>query len=442
MKWYQDKVLWIIIIAAALLKLVALAQVYFLNPLGEQALIFPDSLGYIYPAQTLLTYGQLWEAVSAAPLLMRTPGYPVFLALAQWLTHSATWGIVVVQNILSLVLLLPVYLTTLRLADRTAARWAAGFCAASVLYFSLSFAILTETVCVFLLAWFVFFAVRWLQIPRARDLFAAAVFLTLAVYVRPVAYYFVAVSFVLLGALAAYQKSRVLAKQMALCFVLPLVVGIGTWQVRNHIKTGYNGFTSVRTYNLYIWNADYVAQRNHISVSQAHKMLLAFLPPDFNSWPAAAQIREYKRLAAPLLQKGKWYKLVHLPVWAGKTLFGTNYTHVSRLAFGYDNKAENALSHSRLLPRTWLYTLADITLFILALLQVGLVVSFGCFGFYYLWKSQPVSAVFLAVYTGYFWMIGSCFFGAYARFRAPFEFVLCITAGLTAATLLARWKKS
>ena len=142
MKWYQDKVLWIIIIAAALLKLVALAQVYFLNPLGEQALIFPDSLGYIYPAQTLLTYGQLWEAVSAAPLLMRTPGYPVFLALAQWLTHSATWGIVVVQNILSLILLLPVYLTTLRLADRTAARWAAGFCAASVLYFSLSFAIL------------------------------------------------------------------------------------------------------------------------------------------------------------------------------------------------------------------------------------------------------------------------------------------------------------
>ena len=444
MKWYQDKILWWILVSAALLKLLALAHVYFINPLGEQALIFPDSLGYIYPAQTWLTYGQFWEAVSATPLLMRTPGYPVFLALTQWLTHSATWGIVIVQNILSLILLLPVYVTTLRLADRTAARWAAGFCAASVLYFSLSFAVLTETVCVFLLAWFVFFAIRWLQTLRVWDMFAAAIFLGAAVYVRPAVYYFVPVSFVLLGIFILYKKSRTLAKQTALCFILPLVVGIGAWQLRNHIQTGYNGFTSVGAYNLYVWNADYVAKQSNLSVPQAQRMLLAFLPPDFNSRPAPDQVREYKRLAAPLLKKSKWHKLTHLPVWAGKTLLGTNHVHLVRLAFGYEDEkqAEKTLNQTGILPRPWLSSAADKFLFLLAFLQVGLVALLGITGFIFLWKTRRLATLFLMTYTGYFWLIGSCFFGAYARFRAPFEFVLCITAGLAAATLLSRWKKS
>lgn len=444
MKWYQDKILWEIIGAATLLKLLALLYLYFINPLGEQALIFPDSLGYIYPAQTLLTYGEFWEAVSANPLLMRTPGYPVFLAVAQLLTHSSTWGIIIVQNILSLAILLPVYLTTLRLADKLAARWAAGFCAASVLYFSLSFAVLTETLCVFLLAWFVFFAVRWLHTLRARDLLLAAMLLVLSVYVRPAVYYFVPVCFILLGILAFCKKSRVLAKQAALCFVLPLVVGIGAWQVRNYVQTGYGGFTSVGAYNLYVWNADYVAHKNHLSVPQAHRMLLAFLPPDFNAWPLHAQVREYKRLATPLLKKSKWHKLTHFPLWAGKTLLGTNHVHLVRLAFGHtdEDQAEKALNQTGLLPRYWLNTAADILLFLFAFLQVASVVILGLWGIVYLWKKHRTAALFFVIYIGYFWAIGSCFFGAYARFRAPFEFVLCLTAGLAAAALQTRWKKS
>ena len=440
MKWYKDKIFWFIFTAAALFKLATLAHVYFVNPLGEQALIFPDSLGYIYPAQTLLTYGQLWEAVSAAPLLMRTPGYPVFLALVQMLTHSSTWGVVIVQNLLSLFLLLPVYLTAFRLGDKTAARWAAGFCAASVLYFSLSFAVLTEMLCVFLLAWFVFFAVRWLQTTRRGDLLAAALLLAAAVYVRPAVYYFVPVSFVLAGAFAAYQKSRTLAKQAALFLLLPSVLFIGAWQLRNYVKTGYSGFTTVGAYNLYVWNADYVAKQIHVTVSQAHQLLLSFLPSDFNSRPVSAQVREYKRLAAPLLKKGKWHKLTHFPVWAGKTLLGPNHVHLARLLLGRteNDRAEQTLNQTGLVSTLNLPKV----LFLLAVGQVFSVVILGIWGLFILWKTHRAAALLLAVYSCYFWGIGSCFFGAYARFRAPFEFVLCLTAGLAVSSLWNRRKQN
>ncbi len=430
------------IAVCASIKFVTWLGLYFFGPLGEEVLAFPDSLSYVYPAQTFLTYGHFWEAVSANPLLMRTPGYPVFLALVQLATGNMTWAVAAAQNILSLVLLLPVYLTSRRLAGQQAARWAAGFCAASVLYFSLAFAVLTETLCVFLLAWFVFLAVRWLEKPRTRDLLGAAVLLAAAVYVRPAVYYFVPVVFVLLLVLAAHKKSRVLFKQAVLYFMLPLLVLIGAWQVRNYRQTGYGGFTSVGAYNLYIWNEDFIAKQSGLTVPQAHQKLLALLPAGFNAWPASAQVKEYKRLAAPLLKQSWKHRLTHWPLWAGKTLLGTNHVHLTRLLLARADEPEKTLNQTSLLPRAWLSTVTEKLLFVLAFLQILSVVFLGSWGLWLLAKTHFNMALFLGTYIGYFWAVGSGFFGTYARLRAPFEFVLCITAAVAASTWLAQPKNA
>ena len=210
---------------------------------------FPDSLTYIYPAQTFLQYGHMWEAVSVSPMLLRTPGYPFFLALVQLLTGNLTWAVAAVQNVLSLFLLIPVYLTARLLAGWRAARWAAGFCAISVLYFTLSFAVLTEILCVFLLAWFVYFTVRFLQQPRGRELLGAAVFLAAAVYVRPAAYYFMFAAAIMLVCFCAGKLIRFPVYKTALYFILPLLACIFPWHIRNAIQTGFSGFTSVGAYN-------------------------------------------------------------------------------------------------------------------------------------------------------------------------------------------------
>ncbi|WP_428074704.1 ArnT family glycosyltransferase [Candidatus Avelusimicrobium luingense] len=440
MAWYKDKILWTIIAVAGAIKCAMLLYLYFFGPLGEEVLVFPDSLTYVYPAQTLLTYGQLWEAVSVNPLLLRTPGYPVFLAFIQLISGNMTWAVAVVQNILSLALLLPVYLTARRLATVTAARWSAAFCAASVLYFSLSFAVLTEVACVFLLAWFIFLTVRWVQEFHARDLFGAALLLTAAVYVRPAAYYFVPVACLFFFALGVWKKSAVPVKQTLLYFLAPSVLLIGAWQVRNFYQTGYSGFTSVGAYNLYIWNEDFVAKEKQISVAQAHDILEKNLPDNFEKLSVKTQVQTYKKLAAPLLKQSWKYKLSRVPVWAGKVLLGTNHVHLSRLIFGQADEPEKALNQTSALPKAWLITGTEKILFLLAFLQVMSVVLLGIIGLVSLCKTQPITAIFFVVYMGYFWAISSTFLGAYARFRAPFEIVLCIGAGIAVATYLSPLK--
>ncbi len=448
MPFYKDRVFQGIFCALAAFKLAAFAYLFSVHPLGENILAFPDSLTYVYPAQTFLQYGHMWEAVSISPMLLRTPGYPFFLALIQLLTGNATWAVAAVQNLLSLFLLIPVYLTARLLAGWRAARWAAGFCAISVLYFTLSFAVLTEILCVFLLAWFVYFTVRFLQQPRGRELLGAAVFLAAAVYVRPAAYYFMFAAAIMLVCFCAGKLIRFPVYKTALYFILPLLACIFPWHIRNAIQTGFSGFTSVGAYNLYIWNEDYLADKWNISVPQAHDALEQALPPGFSSLPPAQQVRLYKAMAAPLIKEAFAYKLSHAPLWAMKTLFGANFVHLSLLTNSGHAKGNNLeaqmLNHTSAIHAGWLGGWKDKILLVLAAGQVFITVLLGICGFILAWKRQKPAAFWGAVYCLYFWAIGSTFFGAYARFRAPFEFVLCIFAGVAASRLWKqrhRWSK-
>ena len=429
MTWYKDKIFWVVFGVVVFIKLGMLGWL-LCGPLAEQALVFPDSLGYVYPAQTLLTYGHLWEAVSATPLLMRTPGYPLFLAFVQFFSGNMTWAVVIAQNLLSLLLLIPVYLAAFRLADKTAARYAVGFCAASVLYFSLSFAVLSEITCVFCLAWFVYTALRWLDSRRGADLLLAALCLTAAVYVRPVAYYFAGGCALLLGLFSWQKKSLLILKQAACCFMLPVVILLGAWQLRNYVSAGYGGFTTVAAYNLYIWNEDFVAREKGLTVAQAHEELMSRLPPDFYQQPVAEQVKTYRRLARPLLKKSWKYKLSRVPLWAAKTLLGTNHVHTTRLIWGRVDEPEDTLNQTGALPRRWLNTRPDKLIFTVSFVQVMATVLLGFAGLVVLFQKRLSAALFLMIYVVYFWGLGSSFLGAYARLRAPFEFVLCITAGL------------
>lgn len=439
MPFYKDRVFQWIFIILLLFKTAAFCHIYYANPLGEAVLIFPDSLTYVYPAQTFLQYADMWEAVTVNPMLLRTPGYPFFLSVIQFITGNLTWSVAAVQNLLSLLLLIPVYLTARQLSGLRAARWAAVFCAISVLYFSLSFAVLTEILCTFLLAWFVYLIIRFLNAPHIHSLLGAALLLAAAVYVRPAAYYFMFASAIILVCFSIGKLVSCPVRKIGMAFILPLCLFIGAWHIRNFRQTGFSGFSSVNAYNLYMWNEDYLADKFNIPVTQAHQALEKALPPGFNALPAKEQVRIYQSMALPLVKESFRYKLTHAPLWAAKTLFGANFIHISRLVSG--GHATGALldgemlNHTQAVHHNWLENRSAKLLFGATAGQVLLTVFFGTVGFIFLWKKKKAETFFLAIYCLYFWGIGSTFFGAYARFRAPFEFVLCITAGAAAAML-------
>lgn len=443
MTWYKDKIFWYIFTVLSTLKLLAFIYICFFHPAGESVLALPDSIGYVFPAQTFLQEGSMWEAFSATPMLLRTPGYPFFLAAIQLLTGSMTWGVALWQNILSLLMLIPVYLSAEKLGGQPAARWATCFCAASVLYFSMAFAVLTETLCAFLLAWFVFFILRFFQTPRTRDLFIASLLLAFAIYVRPAAYYFAPVCAIILLCFCSGKLLKYPARKILTVFILPLAVVLGAWHVRNAVTAGFNGFTTVGAYNLYIWNEDYLAQEYHISVPQAHEMMQALLPAGFANLPLAEQVRIYKTLGVQLIRKSFSYKLARAPIWAGKTLLGTNFSHTSQLLnLAPQQTGEEALQHTGVLPAGWKKSFPAVMLFLASMGQVSLTVFLGIAGLWILGKQKRAAAFFLTTYCLYFWGIGSVFSGAYARFRAPFEFVLCLTAGVAAAYWLKKRKNA
>ena len=157
------------------------------------------------------------------------------------------------------------------------------------------------------------------------------------------------------------------------------------------------------------------------------------------------QLRIYKAMARPLIQESFLYKLSRAPLWAAKTLFGANFVHLSRLLYGGRYAAETIddemLNHTSAVHNRWLKTLPEKLLFLSSAGQVLLTVILGIIGFCWLWKKRQTEIFFLLVYCLYFWGIGSTFFGAYARFRAPFEFVLCIAAGTAAAHITSFLKK-
>ena len=435
MPWYKDKFLIRFVAVLAFVKTLFFLYIYFKNPLGEQVLIFPDSLGYVYPAQTLLTYGHFWEAVTANPLILRTPGYPLFLALIQFGIGNLTWAVAIVQNILSILLILPVYLTTRDLAGERASRISAILTAISVLYFSLSFAVLTEILCAFLLAWFVYFSLRFTKTPRMHTAVGAAIFLAAAIYVRPAAYYFAFVSCVFF-----FCTFRTYWKQILCAFVLPLLVFLGAWHLRNFCTTGYAGFSTVNAYNLYFWNEDFVAQKNGLSIPQANEWLQARLPKNFDSLPTREQVKAYRFLGTLLLKAGWKYKLLNAPRWAAKTLLGTNFIHTSRLLLGVPEDEQtlafNMLNQTKNLHHDFLQSLKAKLIFGISFVQIFLTLLLALLGVLSSYKKAQKALSFLTIYCLYFWGIGSVFFGAYARFRAPFEFVLCILGGLGANALI------
>jgi hypothetical protein len=119
MPFYKDRVFWYIFSALAFVKAAAFICICFFHPLGEAVLAFPDSLTYVYRAD-FSAVRSMWEAVSAAPMLLRTPDIRSFCPHTV-VFHNLT-GRCAGQNLLSLALLIPVYLTARQLSGRTAAR--------------------------------------------------------------------------------------------------------------------------------------------------------------------------------------------------------------------------------------------------------------------------------------------------------------------------------
>jgi hypothetical protein len=251
-QWYTRKLAGPVI-AAASVRLGLLAVVLVRS--GTGALLRADTLSYLEPGRNLLLHGSFSEA--GLPDIARTPGYALFLALACLAGPIAAALAQIVLSAFSVVLVWR--LACAAFSDEPialAAAWIFAFEPLSIIY---SILLLSETL---FLSLFLMSLIRQVEFLRGRGLSAlaeAGLWLAAATFVRPVTYYLpVALAVGLIVVLAHAKGRRWKAPAVLLLSVAPW---LAAWQIRNRVETGYAGFSSIQTQNLYFFSAAEVTSR-------------------------------------------------------------------------------------------------------------------------------------------------------------------------------------
>jgi 4-amino-4-deoxy-L-arabinose transferase-like glycosyltransferase len=231
---------------------------------SDPAAVAPDSDRYLSTAGSLATSGTFQEG--GHPEVLRTPGYPLFLA-ACGVTGPLGYGPAqAVQVLLDILLVYLTYRLAARLINPTAALLAAALQAVSVPAMLASVRILSDGLFSLIITATVVMLVCHLREGKWWLPMATAVLTAGATYVRPVGFIFVPIV-----TLVLFRGRRFFG---AVIYLLAFALLVAPWFARNQLVAGYVGFSSFAEYNLlYSEAADVRASIAGTSMEQARQQL-------------------------------------------------------------------------------------------------------------------------------------------------------------------------
>ncbi|MBX7168934.1 MAG: glycosyltransferase family 39 protein [Pirellulales bacterium] len=259
--------LWSLVLAAMVLRMaVLLASLLASN--GGRPWIEPDSAAYLETARSLALKGEFSRGDE--PEVLRTPGYPLLLALGAAVGRIEATSLVL-QVMLGGLSVALVYLLAkeLQLAERVALTAAA---LASVEPLGVLYAgkLLSETLFAFVLLAALVALAAGLRRGHGGALCVGFALLVAAAFVRPIAVFLPLVIWVVVA-----LRSRPWLRQlpatwfktcskpiMSLCLIGGIVPA-GLWAQRNADVADYRAFSAVSDVNAYFWHAAGVYAKQH-----------------------------------------------------------------------------------------------------------------------------------------------------------------------------------
>ena len=394
----------LVLLVALLLRFALLAFVETNNPSGQ--LSQTDSAQYLHIAETFLSSGTFAGESNAqpnTPILLRTPGYPGFIAAVYMLRMHERAAVILVQILLSAITILLLYHTVKLVTQREGLAFLAALLIAfDPLSLWASQVVLTESVFTLFVVLAVYIGVR---ITGARHaLLWAAVggaSIGISALIRPVSYY-LALPYAVALAIAAYQSCRRKARIFALILVTVVAWAsiVFPWQWRNHVELQAWQLSAIGDYNLLFYRAaGIVAERDGIALEKAQQQLAEGLSP--NDAPA--------KFYQSCREKALTVILAHLPNFASITARGA-----LRMCFGPGTETVGSLlglPPSRFLMASLLSWIGALWMLIIIGFRRSVRLPF--------FVPIVIFAYFVAVSSGP---------EAYARFRAPLMPILAIFA--------------
>ena len=249
-----------LLLFALLLRLSTVAAVLLIDP--DRALS-PDAGGYLRPADALRTDLRFDTAPgSGTAEFLRTPGFPLLLAIIRALAGTSVTPILVVNAALSTATVLTIVHLSRRFADVPTSVLAGCIVAIEPLQLVYTAFVLTEPLFSLLISLAVA-AVVATVLPGSRSVRMAGIagiLLALATMVRPITYYLPLVLALVVASGARDRRTRSILLVTA-ALLLPSVIIVGGWQVRNASVVGSSRLSGIEALNLYTYRAAAVVAR-------------------------------------------------------------------------------------------------------------------------------------------------------------------------------------
>ena len=259
-----------------------------------------DSPTYLEPALALLDHGRFSESANdRQPEFLRTPGYPAFIALVYLVAGHHVVALLLAQVLLGAATVLVLFALGRRMGSDAVGLLAAALLVFEPLQLYTTGSVLTESLATLLLALVALFGfiVFAAPAPTRRVAFLLGLALAVATLVRPVMYYLplVVVAFVASTVVRRRTTWRDACRVLA-ALLVPLVVLVGGWQLRNHEAVGSWRVSGIEGKNLYLFRAaEIVAAREHTHLAVAQARLLAELGPLGSTRQGPYYERMYRR---------------------------------------------------------------------------------------------------------------------------------------------------
>jgi len=186
---------------------------------------------------------------------IRTPGYPLFVALIYSFSSCSVWLVLFIQILLSLVSVLLVYKITVTLFSHNIALLSSLLFAIDATQALWTVELYTETLFLLLFLISIYFLCIGIRDGRLSLICLSSLFLGIATLVRPILSMFPFVAVIVILLLTNF-KLRIRVAQ-SLIFVVIFIATISPWLIHNHSKYGETKLSSISGFNLLYYNAAY-----------------------------------------------------------------------------------------------------------------------------------------------------------------------------------------
>ncbi len=231
----------------------------YLNHRDPGLFVTDDAGDYIRLAKTIVETGtfSISPDFVGTPEIIRTPGYPLFVALIYTIFGYNNLWVALAQILISAITVLIVFKIAEKLTDKRIALLAALLLSLDALSFGYTTIIMAETVFTLFLVLIFYAGIKYIKTFGKIQYALAMGFLTAAAtQIRPVNYFLfivLLIFFLVYGMTKRWKTAKIAAA--SLLILLPTILIVGGWQLRNYRLSGYSGFSAIAHINMYFFRA-------------------------------------------------------------------------------------------------------------------------------------------------------------------------------------------